>query len=50
MGINAAMPNHPKKQKKKVIHVIWKVRICMPFPEKIFNFCNGCSVEVVMGK
>ena len=26
-GISGAMPNHPKKQTKKVIHVRWKVRI-----------------------
>src|SRR5688572_13960023 len=26
-GISGAIPNHPKKHKKKVIHVIWKARI-----------------------
>jgi hypothetical protein len=25
MGINGAIPNHPKKQRKNVIQVIWKV-------------------------
>jgi hypothetical protein len=23
MGISGAIPNHPKKQRKKVIHVMW---------------------------
>jgi hypothetical protein len=27
VGINGAKPNHPKKQTKKVSHVIWKVFI-----------------------
>jgi hypothetical protein len=29
-GMRGAIPNHPKKQTKKVIHVMWKVRIWMP--------------------
>ena len=27
MGMSGAMPNQPKKQTKKVIHVMWKARM-----------------------
>ena len=27
MAISGAMPNHPKKQRKKASHVMWKARI-----------------------
>src|SRR5690606_12645794 len=42
MGINGATPNHPKKQKKKVIHVIWNVFIWMPLNEKMLSLVSGC--------
>jgi type IV secretory pathway TrbF-like protein len=27
MGINGAIPNHPKKQRKNASHVMWNARI-----------------------
>jgi len=37
-----------EKQKKKVSQVMWKVFICIPFPEKIFSLISGCSIWVCM--
>jgi hypothetical protein len=41
VGISGASPNHPKKQTKKVSQVIWNVRICTPFAEKILREESG---------
>ena len=42
--IKGAMPNQPKKQKKKVIQVIWNVCIWIPLKENTFNTSSGLLV------
>src|ERR1019366_8623322 len=44
--IMGARPNQAKKQKKNVIHVMWKVRICGALKLNRFIFC---AFPVVVG-
>jgi hypothetical protein len=47
IGMRGAIPNHPKKHVKNVIHVIWKARIAGDLKSKRLIFVAFVDIDAI---